>query len=289
MAARSYKTEVIRDLFRPRYDLSSGEVIPAIVTLNDVESAIAAYNVRTGESWSTKNPANFFKDLIRVRESANANWPVEVFKAGFGARQVTGEGLCFEFIRIEPDQEVPFIGANRIEPTEATPRHAIESVSLPLASRKLGRNDEPWLIQVIARLRIIETHFSLFSGRNIRQIDLLQLNVKLSKTEIDAIYLAQEETDAGVYREVIVTCEAKTGRDDIIEDQILRQAKAPFRMKAVEGDIVIPIAVKCVAKSLIYIVEFEAIARADAGSTESLVKAADSLFEIRPPVPGIGG
>ena len=100
----------------------------------------------------------------------------------------------------------------------------MESVSLPLASRRLGRGDEPWLIQVVARLRVVESHFSLVSRRSVRQLDLLQLNVKLSGTEIDALFLAQEEVAPGVFEEVIVTCEAKGIRDDILEDQILKQA-----------------------------------------------------------------
>ena len=74
-------------------------------------------------------------------------------------------------------------------PGEQTPRVKIETISMPLATRRLGRKDEPWLIQVLVKLRIIETHMALFSNRKIIQLDHLQMNMKLSKTEIDALFL----------------------------------------------------------------------------------------------------
>jgi hypothetical protein len=159
---------------------------------------------------------------------------------------------------------------------------------MPIASRRLGRADEPWLVQVIVRLRIVEAHFSLVSPRQIRQLDLLQMNVKLARTEIDALFLAQEELSAGRYQEVIITCEAKRGRDDILESQILQQAKAPFAMRQLQQDRVIPLAVKSVGPSQIYVVEFEELDRATYSSVNSLTVVSDSLFEIRPPVPGVG-
>ena len=111
--------------------------------------------------------------------------------------------------------------------------------------------------------------------------------MKLAKTEIDALFLAHEETSPGVFQEVIVTCEAKGKTDDILEDQILRQAKAPFGMKQVSQDVVIPIAVKCVNPSEIYVVEFDAVDRNSYTDLDELTISCDSLFEIRPPVPGI--
>lgn len=111
--------------------------------------------------------------------------------------------------------------------------------------------------------------------------------VKLSGTEIDAIFLAHEETAPGEFQEIIITCEAKAGRDDILEDQILRQAKAPFKKKQVTQGHVIPIAVKCVAPSKIFVVEFLALDRKTYETVNTLTIASDSLFEIKPPVPGI--
>lgn len=101
------------------------------------------------------------------------------------------------------------------------------------------------------------------------------------------MFLAQEEIAKETFEEVIVTCEAKVGRDDILEDQILNQAKAPFKMKQVKQNRVIPLAVKCVAPSTIFVVEFNELNRNDYDDVDSLTVAADSLFEIKPPVPGI--
>jgi len=200
---------------------------------------------------------------------------------------VTEKNACFEFVPLIAGQTEAFPPVNFAQPSASTPKYQIESVSLPLASRRLGRKDEPWLIQVITRLRIVESHFSLTSGRAIKQLDLLQMNVKLSGTEIDALFLAHEETAPGIIEEIIITCEAKTGRDDILEDQILKQAKAPFKMKQITQNHVIPLAVKCVAASQIFVVEFNELDRETHENVTSLSIASDSLFEIKPPVPGI--
>lgn len=288
--ASSKKTEILEDLFAQRISAASGEVQNSIVTLQDVSEAIDRFNDRNPQStMSNRNPANFFKDFIRVRVNANKNWPASILRAGYTARQVTSSNACFEFIRMESGQLEPFPTPTFAQPTLATPVHLIESVSLPLASRKLGRNDEPWLIQVVTRLRIVEAHFSLVSTRSIKQLDLLQMNVKLAGTEIDALFLAHEETSPGQFEEIIVTCEAKGGRDDILEDQILRQAKAPFSMKQVTQSRVIPIAVKCVAPSTIYVVEFPELNRDSFSTVDVIEIESDSLFEIKPPVPGICG
>lgn len=283
----SYKTEVIDKIFEGRFNVADRNLSEPVVSLDDVSDGIDAYNVAHGTTHSTNNSANFFKDFIRVRNRANANWPDSVLKAGYTARQLTEGGTCFEFAALAEGQTEAFPPVNFAQPSESTPKYQIESVSLPLASRRLGRKDEPWMIQVIARLRIVESHFSLSSGRAIKQLDLLQLNVKLSGTEIDALFLAQEEIGKEQYEEVIITCEAKVGRDDILEDQILNQAKAPFKMKQVKQNRVIPLAVKCVAPSTIFVVEFNELTREGHSEVESLTVAAESLFEIKPPVPGI--
>lgn len=282
------KTLIIASIFEKRYSPETGVLSDPIVTLDDVATAISEFNMTTvGRKMSTNNPANFFKDFIRNRANANSNWPSVAFNAGYTAQQVTLNNACFKFIPMTVGQTEPFPEGIFARPTAETPKHQIESVSLPLASRRLGRKDEPWLIQVIARLRIVEAHFSLVSPRSIQQLDLLQMSVKLAGTEIDALFLAHEEVSPGVYEEVIVTCEAKGGRDDILEDQIVRQAKAPFSMKSIKQHRVIPIAVKCVSASLIHVVEFEQFTRETQTSTEHLTVSCDSLFEIKPPVPGI--
>jgi hypothetical protein len=165
-------------------------------------------------------------------------------------------------------------------------------VSLPLASRRLGRSDEPWMIQVVTKLRVIETHFSLVSAHAIRQLDLLQLNVKLTGSEIDALFLAHQELDEklngqATFEEVIVTCEAKSAKEDIVETQVVAQAKAAFEKLKITQNRVIPIAVKCIPPSTLYVIEFEALERDTYAEVDALVVAGQSLFRLEPPVPGI--
>jgi len=283
----SYKTIVIESMFRKRFDAETKSLTNPMVTLADVTDEINEYNLTAEIKVSSRNPANFFKDIVRVRRLGNANWPSAVLDAGYTARQVTEGNACFAFIPISLGQTEAFPELAFHQPSPDTPVYQIESVSLPLASRRLGRKDEPWLIQVITRLRIVESHFSLSSNRNIAQLDLLQMNVKLSGTEIDALFLAHEEIEPGKYEEIIITCEAKVGREDIVEDQIIRQAKAPFKMRQITQTRVIPIAVKCARASTIFVIEFDELQKHSYESVESLSVASESLFEIKPPVPGI--
>ena len=263
-----------------------------LVTLQDLSKAIQNYNSsQKHRPLSDRNPANFFKDFVRNKRRANKNWPRQILDAGFTARQVTGSGRSFEFVSLAEGQEEPFPLNAIPEPTEHTPRFKVETISMPLASRRLGRKDEPWLIQVLVKLRIIETHLALFSARKIIQLDHLQMNVKLSRSEIDALFLALEDVGEDVRREVLVTCEAKGKNDDILETQVLEQVRAAFRFRlasSVEAVGVLPMAIKAFAPSQIFVVEFESITEEQSKTATTLTVASSAIYELTPPIPGIG-
>jgi hypothetical protein len=116
------------------------------------------------------------------------------------------------------------------------------------------------------------------------------MNVKLTRSEIDALFLATEDTggDDATLTETIVCCEAKGRRDDILEDQLLRQVEAVFGIPAVTQNVALPIAIKAVGPSEIYVVEFEPVNRADVATTTELRIASDAVYTFTPPIPGIG-
>ncbi|MDD4889167.1 MAG: hypothetical protein PHU85_04500 [Phycisphaerae bacterium] len=285
----SEKTPVIEMLFDKRWNPKSKALSCRLVTLEDVSQAIDAYNLTVSDErkLSTRNPANFFKDFIRQRKAANRNWPKSVFSKGYAARQRTGNNACFEFIPVTTGQIEPF--PEHINgPTPSAPRHQIESASLPLASRRLGRADEPWLVQVLIRLRVIETHLALASNRQILHLDHLQMNVKLRKAEIDAIFLATEQVGDKTLQELIVCCEAKGRKDDILTDQIVRQVQAIFDLSEFSQPYVLPIAVKAIAPSEVYVVEFDAVPCEDAATLDVLTVNNTADYVLTPAVPGIG-
>jgi hypothetical protein len=286
--ARSRKPAIIERIFHARWDQNTGTLSAAVVTLEQVGYAIREYSAANPDTpMSDRNPANFFKDYVRNRRSANGNWPRTILERGYTARQRTGEGECFEFIRLAEGQTEPF--PNLLpEPTPGAPHFRIESVSLPLASRRLGRSDESWLIQVAVRLRVLETHFALVSQRGIVQLDHLQTAVKLGgRSEIDALFLAIE--DRGSAREeMIVCCEAKGLRDDILVDQVLRQVQEVFQIGGVTQGLVLPVGIKAIGPSRVHVYEFDVVTRAEAPSLESLSLVTDAVYEFLPPVPGIG-
>lgn len=287
--AGTYKTEIISELFKKRWDAASGVLSDPVVTTVEIREEHRKYRERRNQPVEYTNTPAFLKDLLRKRAAANANWPKEVFAAGYTARQVTGEGRNFEFIPIAPGQTEPFPRTVPAPPADIVV-HRISSVSLPLASRRLARSDEPTLVQISVRLHVVETYFALFSARKatVRQIDHLQNAVKLRRTEIDAVFLGVEEPTEGNFQEFIVTCEAKRAGEDIISEQVLAQAKAVFTLENVKQPFVVPIALKSIGPSRIHIVEYDEVRREDAEALEALTIVNQAVFELVPPVPGIG-
>jgi hypothetical protein len=145
-------------------------------------------------------------------------------------------------------------------------------------------------VQVSVKLHLIETYFGLFSAKKttVRQIDHLQNALKLNRTEIDALFLGIEETSPGKFEEFIITCEAKRVGEDIIEEQVLQQIKAAFELPNVGQAVAVPIALKSIGPSKIHIVEYAEVRREDADALDALTMVNQAIFELVPPVPGIG-
>lgn len=283
------KSAIILRIFESRWDQGSGTLSDPVVTIQDIADTKDAMKASGADvsGIRTNSLYSFFKDFVRKSDYGNRHWPAAILLRRFTGRQRTGKGACFEFTPMLPGREMAFVPI--AVPNDQTPRHQIESASMPLASRRLGRVGEAWLMQVVTRLRIVETHLSLFSKREFVQIDHLQMGLKLGSTsEIDAVYLATEILETGVRREAIVCCEAKTG-DDILEDQLLAQVKAVVRIPGVDQEAVIPMAIKVVGRSLVYVVQFDDIAREQAESAQSLQQTSDAIYELKPFVPGIEG
>lgn len=281
----SKKTEIIEALFRAKTDHRTGELRDTVVTRTELMEAIRSYNQGRpeGERLSPGNPANFLKDVVRKR--SNQIWPSAVFERGYTGRQKAGNDAVFEFVPVAPGQAEPF-PALGIDVPPANEARKVESLSLPLASRRLGRSDEPWLAQVAIRLRLIELHLATCSPRRFLQLDHLQMSVKLRKSEIDALFLGIEDVGEGRSREVLVTCEAKALHDEIVLEQIQRQVTAVFAMRAVTQEEIIPVALKALGPSLVHVVEFEGVRREEAAPDLRVVS--NALYELTPPVPGIG-
>ncbi|MBX3549549.1 MAG: hypothetical protein KF748_10360 [Xanthobacteraceae bacterium] len=286
---KTYKTEIILRLFQERWDAKSRTLKNPVVYSTEIREQHAAYRRRRNESVENINPPAFIKDFLRKTSSANQNWPAEVFKAGYSARQVTGGGKVFEFVEIAPGQKEPFL-STAPTPLPKGKTYKISSVSMPLASRRLGRTDEPWLVQVSVRLHVVETYFALYSSRRaaIRQVDHLQNALKLRKTEIDAVFLGIEEDKKGGFTEFLISCEAKTVGQDIITEQVLAQVKAVFTLSNLNQKFVVPIAIKSISPSVLQVVEYRQVSREDAATLETLSPVNQAVFQLVPPVPGIG-
>jgi hypothetical protein len=219
----SAKNQVFEALFDARHDATTGNLSQTIVTLDEVADTIRMVAAAENLKLSARNPANFIKDYLRSGRR-NDIWPARIRDAGFTARQRTGEGLCFEFVPLR-EGDLPF--PEDFAETGQEPVFTAQTLSLPLTTREIVRVDEQSLAQIVVKLHLLE-HFLANSanaiGYGVREITHLQNNVKLRRSEIDALYQAvlkiNSEIEIGA-----VAVEVKMG-DPIIAEQIEKQALA---------------------------------------------------------------
>lgn len=277
----SHKTEVVEHLFQKYWDEDSGRLTKSLMSLEDVAQAIRQCNKLLGRKLSDRNPANFMKDLMRGA-NASKNWPASVAARRYTAVQRTGSGDVFEFIPYRVGQTEPFPDAFKVR--EDAERYFIQSISLPLVTKSLGRADETWLVQTAINLRVVETHFSVAAAFPLLELAHLQMGIKLRQTEIDALFLGK----AGSFKDnypVLVTCEAKHYNDPIIPQQIINQVQAAFGETDV--DTVVPIGLRAIKEVGFYLTEFAAVKREDADELDELTLASDAIYQLKPAVRGI--
>lgn len=275
----SKKPAVIEWLFfnKSGFDKKTNTLKKPVMTFDDVVEGIE----KSGAELNTSNPANFWKDI--TRKNPNSYWPAKVFECGWTGRDGIGDAqkACFVFVRVPAGQTTAF-PVGRLPSKELLEKaHAIQSLSIPTATKALGRKDENWLAQVGVRLSVIETHFAVFSNRKLTEISFLQTGIKLNRGEVDIAYKAVD----GEGKTWVLAVEAKGKSENIHEEQLQRAANAlhDFCKKKVKVEIagVIPMAVKVVDRSLIYTVEYEI------DETEELAVTCEGVVALRPDVPGI--
>ncbi|MQX41094.1 hypothetical protein [Sinorhizobium meliloti] len=307
---QSKKPEVIEIV----YDrLIGGDTWPVerrlIVDRSMLEGAIKERNSRHSaeKPLSTGNTANFLKDFIR-KKTCNRNWPRRLQQQRITARQVYGNEQVFEFVPFPLGDIEPF--PDRFDPIPELPVFRFESLSIPLEARKLGRQDEPWLIQIAVSQRIIETHLSIRAvdfGLIVETLAHLQMSVK-TQPEIDATFIATLRTSEENRIRAYVTVEAKQIGERILEHQVREQVGVAFSFTSgLKGedaiDAVLPIVIQVVRKpgdpiganrQCIYVAQFNAIGRDEFVKNYSLalhdmpltVQSA-ALYEAFPPISGI--
>lgn len=303
----SQKKRVIRSLFAARWaKLKAAPDQSIVVTLHEVQEAIE----RANKAWSklkvktlsTRNPANFFKDIVRREKSYRSAWPASALKRGYiGMQSKSGkeekdnpkdDGPCFEFVKIKSTdpigdlyQKVPKYC--RPDDNGAARIFGVQTLELPIEVRRLQREDETFLLQLIVRLRVIETHLGIVSTKKLESLTHLQMGLKLRGAEIDALFLGTMTDETRASRRVLVALEAKGKSDDILKSQIEDQAAAVFRLDAFKDgfDLVVPMAAKLVAPSRIYVVEYRFIAR---DQDAALQQESEAFYEFAPPIDGLG-
>lgn len=279
--AKSEKPVVIERIYQRLLKKDGSGLRRTVVTNDDVVEAINWCREHKGINLSAKNPANFMKDIIRGK-GASGMWPDSLKAIRMGGRQVTGDGNVFEFAPYAEGQDEPF--PNKFGYHSGVDRHRIQSVSMPLATKALGRDDETYLIQVAVKLAVVETHFALYSPIDVVELNHLQVGIKLRLCEVDSLFAATYRDDDGEHRQLVITAEAKKKNQRILEEQVMQQVKAAFNETRV--DLVVPIAMTA-AETGIYVAEFKAVRRGELDDFEALELETEMLYELVPAVRGI--
>ena len=289
---KSEKIKVIEYL----YDKLTAEG-RTVAGFSDVQQAIIKCNEEFGLSLSTSNPANFMKDLVRGK-NASRNWPESLKAKRVGGRQRVGGGRVLEFVPYAPNQtdafENSFVRSEDLQPIP------LQSISLPLTAKRLGRGDESWLVQVAVALRVVEQHLAIRKSDalpEVLEVTHLQTGVKLGRSEVDALFLAICEIEGGKRVSALITCEAKQEWERIIGHQIVGQivaANRSVKLAGIDIELIIPIAIQALGHpaGCIYVAEFEpwlpSQAEVEEAELPDLILAAEGLFELKPAVQGIG-
>ena len=293
------KAIIIEQIFDRRWDSGTQSLKRDLVTLRDVSDAIKRFNRKVPKGLkplSDKNPANFFKDFIRRTSAANRNWPKSVLSRGYTASQETGAGNSFRFVRLPPGHVSAFVVSESNYPQDPGKvcKFRIQSLSLDAKSRLLGRRDESWLMQVAAQLRLIQSHLALCSELSFIEVSELQQNLKQSGAEIDGLFLGKVTS----HQSMLITVEAKGKTDDILQVQIAAQVTAVMRMKSIQKNLeaiagnvnefyILPMAMKVIEESVVYVAEFEPVKYIKDGKVAAVSLVRESLGQIMPSVEGI--
>ena len=263
-------------------DPVSGKLTRRQVTMADVNQALDWCEHNLGLKRTNLNVANFFKDLIRG-SGANNMWPEKLKTLRITARQSTGDGNSFEFLDYEPNQTEPF---PTHFPVGATPTHPLQSISMSLRSKDLGRGDETYLIQVAVKLLVVETHLALHSPLKVVEIDHLQTGVKLRRTELDSVYSGIYVED-GHQKPLLVTVEAKGKGQRVLREQIVNQVKAAFELMP-NISRVVPVAMSIVktdkGESGIHFIEFHSFTDIALVTESALIPASQQVYVLHPRV-----
>jgi hypothetical protein len=149
-------------------------------------------------------------------------------------------------------------------------------------------------MQVAAKLHLIQAHLALCSDQRFIEVSELQQGIKQSGAELDGLFLGKINANDSM----LITVEAKGRKDDILQGQIVSQVNAVLKMKSVQKNLsaiagntstfsILPMAMKVIDESIVYIAEYAAIKYVKNGSEHSVTLVRESLCEIAPPVEGI--
>lgn len=278
--AKSAKPAIIEKIFKDRWDPNSGSLSGSVVYMADIADAIRAL----GSPLSTDNLANFFKDIVRAPRR-NKNFPSFVVTAGFTAQQAAGKGdkAVFEFVPLPAGALTAFPELGPAQEKLDSPI-LVQSLSLPIEARRLGRQDESWLAQAVAGLRLIELHLAVHSRHELIAIAHLMTNMKLGSGEIDSMWRGVIENEGGEGEPILIPAEMKS-RNEVLElEQVRRGAFAAAveaERKLERSGAVLPMAVKVLPDHLVWVLEF------DMNFEDELRIASEAVYRPVPTIPGI--
>ena len=178
-----------------------------------------------------------------------------------------------------------------VRPAPSTPIHRLESLGLrpPLLHHR--PSDDGPLVGLLTELRVIETHFALFSKPPVVGVASWQQSVRVNDSVVDArYYIRREHYDRRRYdssSDLALVC--------VIEDLQVRTSPRTlweymlpvFHERDTRRSNVIPMMVLPQNDGTLYVAEF-ALVPWPSRTDVMLTLASDAVYQFVPPVPGIG-
>ena len=262
MARRTYsKPDALEHIFENKYDPNDPQhEIP--FTRQEVYDAILATG---GEVPLNLN--NFVKDLVRTG-NADPRSP-SARDAGYYLREGSHSGSMGVFFR----SSGPSSGAIAVNCPPELEAKTIQVV-FPPETFDLIRPDEGGVLAVLEYGHLLDDFFGVLKGT----VKRVQSPVKVQPHELDSFFVMQRDD-----KRIPIACEAKSkGNDAINLNQIVGIAAATLQ-RLLEKDMpgVIPIGVKILPNSDIYIAEFPLCTMADLLDLKSKLNATSVTRQAR--------
>ena len=232
-ARETQKKPIIEFLFWNRLDNKMGWVERANQKTGEIpeehrtvytQELCQAYHRITGQYLTT--PYAFFSDSRRRLSRREENWPEALKELRWTAETKTG-GAVWKFRPYDADQILA--APDDVEIDLDAPRIVNDTLDLSYTLRRVTRMTESIMLTIMRDTRMLQSHFSQMSPLRSKIVDIRHTvpQVKMNGSEVDSLAEVEIGNPYSDRRtRLLVTIEAKCGRNHLSKSQVVRQVNA---------------------------------------------------------------